>query len=170
MTEHKFMGNIEMNTRETVLEISGEGIFWQIENTLKTSARLLGKKILSLVSLFLINACFYHIPSWEHTLPFCDPVSRQASTLDGVTLRFLFQCCRSSMFSSRDQLRFMLQIKPSHCKCVAGKENVRGKIPSKLCLSFHMSPVFSVHQREAAQEGSNRAIPLKESQIVQQLS
>lgn len=45
MTEHKFMGNIEMNTRETVLEISGEGIFWHIENTLKTSARLLGKKI-----------------------------------------------------------------------------------------------------------------------------
>lgn len=44
MTEHKFMSNIEMNTMETVLEISGEGIFWQIENTLNTFARLLGKK------------------------------------------------------------------------------------------------------------------------------
>lgn len=74
------------------------------------------------------------------------------------------------MFSSRDQLRFMLQIKPSHCRCVAGKENVKGKgkIPSKLCLSFHMSPIFSILQREVAQEGSNRAIPLEEFQIGQE--
>lgn len=57
----------EMNTREIVLEIPGEGIFWQIENTLKISARLLGeKKILSLVSLFLINACFYLIYTFLH--------------------------------------------------------------------------------------------------------
>lgn len=85
---------------------------------------------------------------------------------------FLFQCCKSLMFSSRDQLRFMLLIKPFHCKCVAGKENVqgKGKIPSKLCLSFSMSPILSIHQREVAQEGSNRAIPLEESQIVQESS
>lgn len=49
------------------------------------------------------------------------------------------------MFSLRDWLRFMLQIKLSLYKYVAGKENTqeKGKIPFKLCLSFHVSHLFN---------------------------
>lgn len=90
--------------------------------------------LLSLVSLFLVSSYFYLMNMFlrgtpalhENILPFCDPMPQLSIAFDGV-LWFLFQCCRSLMFSSRDQLRFMLQIKLFHCVCVAGKEDVRGK-------------------------------------------
>lgn len=59
------------------------------------------------------------------------------------------------MFSLRDQLRFMLQIKLYHCVCVAGKEDVqeKGKSSAKLSRIPYLSYLLNPSKRN----GSRRA-------------